>query len=90
MGHWDDIFTIQMATRHFLSGMCNMDSPWHTVVVLFLKISTEITWKNFTVEWNIFTGMMIQAFERYGASNAFKHSLVVWLQLCCINTLQRG
>lgn len=33
----------------FFNGMCNMDSFWHMVVVLVLKISPEVSWINFTV-----------------------------------------
>lgn len=38
-----------------LGGMCSMDSPWHMVAVLFLKISPEVTWKTF--RWS---GMSLQ------------------------------
>ena len=50
MGHWDGVLTIRMATTLLLEWYCNMDRLWHMVVVLFLKISPEVSWKNFTVK----------------------------------------
>lgn len=70
--------------------MYGIDSPWHMVVVLFLKISPKVTWKNFPVKRNALTGVIIQAFERYGVSNTFKYSLVGQLLPSCIPAPYRG